>query len=262
VSPSWLNRLEIALGPQEVVATVRRAFARSKPVIHRWSVADGADPLWSGATVALVAGRNTLPPTRRVHVTVANRFVRYTALRIPRTLDDAERSTYLAHKLRTQFGDAAQHWSVRTSDTGHPEHHVVAAMPGALIDALLAALGPHAAIAPALAPAFNAVRRSLRRVSAWAVMLEPGHAVVGWQNEGRWKTLASRALPEPTTAALFRLLDREALLQSIDDTGKDVYLLPGSVRLKATDDARYRLHDLASTAPRHPVHRGLDALAA
>jgi hypothetical protein len=102
----------------------------------------------------------------------------------------------------------------------------------------------------------------LRRVSGWAVMLEPGHAAVGWTNEGRWMTLASRALPEPTTAALSRLLDREALLQSIDVTGRDVYILPGSVRLRATDDARYRLHDLALTAPRHPARRGPDALAA
>lgn len=252
MSLSWPDHLHITIGSREVTATIPRAPWRRHAVTHCWPVSSDPPAPWAGALAALTTGLPILPPLRRVSVTVANAFLRYTVLRIPATLDPSERANFIAHKLRAQFGDTAQQWTARTSDTGADGRCLVAAMPSALIHELQTALGPagaHAAIEPALVPAFNAARRALRTTSGWIVMLEAGHAVVGWQANGHWITVASRTLRDGTTATLFRIIDRESLLNDVGAGAGDVYLLPGSTTLESLggDDPRYRLHPLPHT---------------
>ena len=264
MSHSWPDRFHITLGSRVVTASIPRSPWRRHAVMHRWPAPTDPRAPWAGALTALSTGLRALTPLRRVSVTVANAFLRYTVLRIPATLDPSERNQFIAHKLRTRFGNTAQQWTARTCDTCAGGLCLVAVMPIALIQELNTVLGPggaHAMIQPALVPAFNAARRALRTTSGWIVMLEAEHAVVGWLTNGHWITIASRTLRDETTAALLRVIDRESLLNDVGAGAGDVYLLPGSTTPEPLngEDLRFRVHRL-----RHPAAAAGDdrALAA
>lgn len=259
MSRSWRSRLRILLTPERVVAETLPAFGCGHAEAQTWSVEGIHDFSWEAPLAILQRQASMLSRSTRIDITVANRYARYAFFQIPPRLNASERQSFLDHKVHQQFGPAAAGWQYRTSSTG-AGNVLVAALPSALIDGIRAVTAsPGAArvsIQPALTLAFNAWRFRAG-ATGWFVMVEPGQAVIGRMEQGQWRSLCARLLGGPTPEALYALLDREHLLQSLRECVPDIHLATSEIHTGfIASHADYRVHRLP--APEHPMRLTAD----
>lgn len=201
MSLSWFERATLHIGP-DALRLERRAGVVELPI--------GAD--WPAVLAALPA----LPRFSRLHVTVADRHVRYLRVVWPLGLSTDERAAFVTHRFTEVFG--AGPWAVLTDRNAAGPQCVAAALPLALRDALRdwardRRLGLRA-VEPAFLADFNRARRRFRGDGAFARQ-ERGRVTIGLWIAGCWRALRSVPVAEADgRAAVDGLV---ALLASLPD---------------------------------------------
>lgn len=203
MSLSWPERATLHIGP-DVLRLERRAGVIERPFV-------GAD--WAAALAALPV----LPRFSRLHVTVADRHVRYLRVAWPDGLSTAERQAFVAHRFTEVFG--AGPWAVLTDRNAAGPLCIAAALHLSLHDALrdwARARGLSLrAVEPAFLADFNQGRRRFRGDGAFA-RRESGRITLGLWVAGGWQALRSLPVGEADgRAAVDSLI---ALLATLPET--------------------------------------------
>lgn len=231
--PSWHDELRIALSPDRVAAvrieTGWRPGVAAKHIVPCAAAAPDAQ-LWQPATAALEnALREFGGKPADVAIVLSNHFVHYALVPQSGELDDdAEEMAFVRHCFARIYGRIADDWSFRLSDEAPGELRVAAAVNGSLLDAIREAVGPTQfrlrSIQPFLMTAFNGYRRHLAGQTMWFVAAERGRLCVALLHGGRWESVRAMRVGDDWLAELPVILDREAQLAGIPDSGGDVWL--------------------------------------
>jgi hypothetical protein len=219
VSPSWRERVRIAIAPHRV-ALVR--FGRGlRPRVRDRKLLPCAAESGNGWAGALESLREALahPNVSRADATVilSNHFVRYLALPWSTQLvTEREQIEFARARLVQIHGEAAAGWSLRLSPAPAGRARLCAAMDDAPLDALRAAISASplklVSVQPALMAQFNAARGRIGD-DAWLAIAERGRLLMAWIAGGEWRSVRSRPL-NGEAVRLGAVLEQERLLLS------------------------------------------------
>lgn len=207
MSLSWPERATLHIGP-DALRLERRAGVIEWPILG---------PDWTAALAALPA----LPRFSRLHVTVADRHVRYLRVTWPEGLSTAERQAFVTHRFTEVFG--AGPWAVLTDRNAAGPQCIAAALPLSLHDALRdwarARRLSLRAVEPAFLADFNQGRRRFRGDGAFA-RRERGRVTLGLWAAGAWRALRSVPVAEADgRAAVDGLIALLATLPEVPSAG-------------------------------------------
>lgn len=270
MSHSFRSELRIALHIDRVAALrLSGVLRRRVEAAAAWSCPSGGQTCpWHASVEVLKENIGKLGVASLANVVLSNRLTHYALLRPSANLSRRELLRYVEHRMQCIFGDVAAHWSLRIASAHKDDTLLVAAVDTDLLDAIKANLGPHftrtASVKPYFSVAYNRLRRHLTSPSAWFVVQEDKHAVIGRIEHGAWQSLSGRHLGDDSAETLVSALDREHALQNLAEHVNDVYLLRARPEMRLPLGASYRLHLLQLASPRgFPVSRAYDyAMAA
>jgi hypothetical protein len=231
VSPSWRDRVTVALAPHQV-QLVRYGKGLRPQVAQRRVLpcAQSNGTAWRPALDALARGVQSGEwQGADAHVAVSNHFVRFALVpEAHRLRDEAERTAAARHQLHALYGDAIDSAQIVLSSGGGATALAAAIEPG-LIEALVATLTggklrPRA-IEPLLVLAFNQCRQQLSASTAWLAVHEAGWLAFAYLDRGTWQKLRSQRLRGSLTDELPILLERSRLADGGEFAAGRVLLL-------------------------------------
>jgi hypothetical protein len=207
---------------------------------------------------ALAASGSTKP---EVSVVLSNCFVRYALLPWnPAIRTESEWRTLAQRRLASAYGDVAEDWELRITETVRGGPLVACAVDTALLDALQAKIAEGRArlhsVQPYLIAAFNRIRRKISRESCWLVIEEPGCLVLALIQHGNWLSIRSRPVDEHWRATLSEILEGESALLALDQPCTQVVLYSPTA-FGATSCNGYRLRDLTLASGTAPADQAL-----
>ncbi len=231
MSPSFSDRVEVFLGPRRLHLARWPRGLRGRTA-HTFSLPcpPGPDQAWQGALDTLGRALATVAWRKAdASVMLSNHFVRYALVPPVPGVKRADRAAVAQHHLQAVYGDAAATWRVSVDDAPADASAVAGGVDAELVaqvEALLRAAGLRpVAVAPYLADAYNACRRTMNGAPAWLAVAEPGRVCVAHVRGGRWLALRSQRIGGPLREALPALLEQTRLaFPEADETGR-VYLV-------------------------------------
>jgi hypothetical protein len=230
VSPSWRERVQIALSPHRL-AMVRLSRGLKPRVTDRKCLPcgeDGAQPNWTAPMNALremVIHPNV--PKAGTTVILSNHFVRYLVLPwSAEIITESEELEFARARFVQVFGEKARDWAIRISNAPAGAGRLAAATDLALIDALTRTLDGASlrlvSCQPALMAQFNGLRTRIGD-DAWLVSAEQGRLLIAWICKGQWRSVRTRPV-NGTAAPLRELLEQERMLLSAGSLDDKVFL--------------------------------------
>lgn len=234
MSPLWRDQLHIALAPDRLVLVRLSGGLRPKvlakaivPVVNP-SVASG----WKDALETLSKTLLSDPKWQdaQVSVVLSNYFVRYQLIAWSDEIDtEEERESYIRAHFSQVYGEGVADWVYSVSETGRGASWVAAAIDRALLtqlaDICATSQSTLVSVMPHLMPAFNSMRREIKRKNAWIVQVENKKLLLGLVLGGHWQSIGSRQLnDEAWTEELPVLLDREWRLKGMGNAPRTVYV--------------------------------------
>ncbi|MBS0353836.1 MAG: hypothetical protein JSR83_08025 [Proteobacteria bacterium] len=182
MSLSWPERAALHIGP-DALRLQCRAGMIEQPIDADWT--------------AVLAALPALPRFSCLHVTVADRHVRYLRVTWPEGLSAAERQAFVVHRFTEVFG--AGPWAVLTDRNAAGPVCIAAALPLSLHDALRDWARDRRlslrTVEPAFLTDFNQSRRRFRGDGAFA-RRERGRVTIGLWAAGVWRALRSLPVDE------------------------------------------------------------------
>lgn len=230
MSPSWRERVAIALSPHRVTmarySRGLRCAIRDRKVLACAAPFGGAS--WQPAVEAL---RDALahPNVKAGDATVvlSNHFVRYLLLPWNPDLATAQEELAFARTRFVQaFGESAQAWMLKLSQGRPGAPGIASALERPLFDAVTALVAASPLRLRSLQPSLMAVCNAgggLPAGDAWIVIAESGRLLLGALQSGQWVSLRSRPL-NGHTVVLADIIAQEALLLGIDAGDGKIYL--------------------------------------
>lgn len=226
MSPSWRERVRIALSPHQV-AMVRFSRGLTPRVIDRRCVPcpeGGGRANWAGAVDVL---RDLLLHSNAYRgdatLILSNHFVRYMVL--PWSVElftEAEEMEFARTRFVQIYGLTARDWTIAMSPAPAGAGRLCAAVDQALIGAVAGAIAVSAlrlvSVQPVLMAQFNQWRRRIG-AGGWLVTAERGRLLVAWIRGGRWRSVRARPL-NGASVPLAQVLGQERLLLSAGDAQK------------------------------------------
>lgn len=193
MSPSWRNRIAIALYPDRVVWL--RAARGLRPQIEAKGIlpcpVDHALLSRGPLTVLDQALREAGTDGAQVAIVISNRLVRYAVTPNPDSANNRQELDLMArYAFERTHGETVKDWDIRLSDAAPGKTGLASAVDRALIEASIAAVtangGRVSAIQPYLMAAFNRIGNPhAGRRSGIFVMVEPERLCqLAWQNGG------------------------------------------------------------------------------
>jgi hypothetical protein len=242
VSPSWRERVRIALSPHEA-ALVRLSRGIRPRVVDRRSVpcpeAKGQEN-WAGAVEGL---RQLLLSANAqkggATLVLSNHFVRYVVLPwSSEIVTEGEELEYARIRFVQIFGQVARDWTIALNPAPAGASRLCAGVDRALIGAATGAVAASGlrlrSVQPALMVQFNEWRRRIG-AGGWLATAEQGRLLVARISGGQWRSVRMRPL-NGTPVSLAQVLEQERLLLPAGSSGNGkVYLAKlGNVEV-ATD---------------------------
>lgn len=226
MSPSWRDRVHIALTPGRVIL-IRfgrglHRQVRDKAIVPCAEPAAG-EPPWQPAVIALQQALAT-PRWRQgeARVILSNHFVRYQMIDWDASLTGYEEQLALVRYRFTQtFGDEAAAWDYRWNEGRPPAPCLVCAIDHALYLALRELFTdaglhlPLTALQPYLMAAFNHWRHELDGARDWFVLAEPERLCLAWFATDEWAGLHSQQVGAEWARDLPLILERAQLLAGL-----------------------------------------------
>jgi len=232
VSPSWRDRLYIALSPSRIdvmriAGFMRRSAAYAELIPGIELVGDAP---WRGPLQALAeAIPNLAPRGGRCAVVLSNHFCRYVVVPGNTGLANArERAAYARLKFEEMFGaGAAASWEVRVGDAPPGAARLACAVDRELMDGLRGTCSSArlklSSVRPLLAASFDQNRPRFSTGQFWFASAEEGRLCLAAVENYAWRSVTSQRIGRNLPEELRSMLDR-ALLSAPGMTGDHVYL--------------------------------------
>ena len=270
MSPSWRNRLYIAISPEHIsVLRLGRGLRMKIHAKHDEAVApSGKLPFWK--TILDKLTQLLSQPewqNAEVNIVLSNRLVRYATIPFSTQLQNySVQEAFARHYLAQVYGTAAEQWVLRIQHgkTGAPS--LVSAVDRALLEGLRQMCATHKlelrSVTPYLMPVFNYYRKTIKSDPAWLVINEPGYSLFALLEGGEF--VAVNGVCHDSINELPILLDRENLAGSFAEPCKSVYVHTSSGdKLSAMPAMGYEFSKLDIAVPDGfpPSADGLYAMA-
>lgn len=227
MSPDQVEMVRLGRGLQPVVV--------SRRTVPCDTVAPDEAP-WAKALDSLDAGLRALGGEKMdAEVVLSNHFVRYALVPWSEEIsDESEAQAFTRYCFTQTYGNDAQRWALRTSQSGYGETQVSSAVDQDLLDGLdrisTARSLRLVSMQPYFMTAFNRWRNQLRGFVMWFVVAEPGRLCVSRLQQGRWCNLQAVKADDDWLDTLKNLLEREFLVSEAGTERGEVYLFaPGYV---------------------------------
>lgn len=256
MSPSWHNRLFVALSPERI--SMIRLGRGLKPAIQakydEEVVPVGKQPSWQAALDRLVQLLSQ-PEWQKaeVNVVLSNRLARFSTVAIGAQLKSySAQEVFVRHVLTQNYGAVVDEWVLRIQQGKPGQLGVVSAIDRALLDGLQQACATRRLklnlVTPYLVPTFNRFQKMLNKDPAWLVVHEPGYSLLALLSKGEF--VAINGVSHDSIDELPILLDRENLVSAVSEPCKSVYLCAAfSKKLSAISDSGYEFSMLDLTVP-------------
>lgn len=230
MSPSWNNRLRIAISPERIsLLKLGRGLKPKLLTKHDEAIdASGRQPAWRAAVERLdaILGQPEWQ-NAEVDIVLSNRLVRYAAIPFAAQLKDySAQEAFARYSLTQTYGSVAAQWELRIQHGKAGKPWLVAAMDKELIERLRQICVAHQlklrSVTPYLAPVFNRHIQSIKPESAWLVVSEPGYSLFTLLHDREF--VAVSGVYHDSVQDIAVLLDRENLSTALDTPCKSVYL--------------------------------------
>lgn len=214
MSPSWHERIHVVLMPDRIV--VRRIPRGLRPRLGApEEIGVAIDDTAASQVGALAAclGRWKVHGAH-IHVALASEFVRFAVLPAGKLSGEAQRQALARIVFRRVYGAAAEAWTLCASAAGREEPILACGIETTLMDAAKAACAAHgrlASIRPVWMDAVNRYRPDIGRGPGCLALVEPGRLTLGSLEDGRWRDVVGRRLPERSQEAQAILAEHLAL---------------------------------------------------
>jgi hypothetical protein len=271
MSPSWRNRLCIAISPEHISLL---KFGRGlKPKLQaNYDVAvftSGTSPLWRPALDELTKVLNHSEwKNANVDIILSNRLARFTTTTFgPQLSTYSLQEAFAKHYMSQKYGTTAETWDLRFQHGKTGSDQLISAVDLSLLEELrkicLAQRLKLNTVAPYLMPAFNRYRKTIKADPAWLVINEPGYSLFALLSKGEF--IAVNGVRHSSMDELPMLLDRENLVCPLTESCNTIYLLTSSdSSVLASTKTGYEYIKLYMTMPDKlsSIDAGLYAMAA
>lgn len=256
MSPSWNNRLRIAIGPERIsLLKLGRGLRPKLLVKHDEAIdASGRQPTWRAvlerldALLSQPAWQNA-----EVDVVLSNRLVRYAAIPFAAQLKDyPAQEAFARYSLTQTYGAIAGQWELRIQPGKADKPWLVAATDKALLDQLRQTCATRKlklrSVTPYLAPVFNRHFKTIKAEPGWLVIHEPGYSLFALLRDKEPSVL--NGVCHDSIRELPLLLDRENLASPLAEPCKSVYLhAPSGNGISAMPKLGYEFSALDMAVP-------------
>jgi len=256
VSPSWRNRLCIAISPARI--SLLKLGRGLKPQLlskhDEAIIANGKQPSWQAALDRLTQLLD-LPEWQNaeVHIVLSNRLARFATISFNAQLKSyTAQEAFARHSLIQIYGTAANLWDLRIHQGKSSMPSLVSAVDRALLEGLRQTCTTHKlklrSISPYLMQVFNSCNKSIKSDPAWLVISEPGYSLLALISGGEFVTI--NGVCHDSINELPILLDRENLAGSLPEPCKTVYVHTSSgEKLSALPALGYEFSTLDMAMP-------------
>lgn len=270
MSPSWRNRLCIAISPEHIsLLKLGRGFKPKLLARHDEAInAHGNQPLWQTATERLVEVL-AQPEWQNADadIVLSNRLVRYALIpSSPQLKKYPQQEAFARHVLTNTYGAVTSQWELRIQRSKEGRPWLVSAMDQTLLESLRQVCASHRlklrAVSPYLMPVYNRYRKVLKADPAWLVINETDCSLFALLSGG--ELLAVNTVKHDNISELPMLLDRENLTSTLAEPCRTVYLhAPFGTELPVMGTTEYTINRLEMVMPEgFPVlTEGLYAMA-
>lgn len=241
MSLSWLERLQVGIGPSRIDVIRLRAGSRAA-VSASHSVEYSVAPGQSGAQAIASALREALASVRGKRIPCAivlsNTFARYATLPWREELTDpTARAAYARAHLANTYGPAAANWEFVQDDSAYGLPTAVCALERDLLTALRAAVreaGPWlTSVRPYFSAAFNHVPDRLKNRELWLAVAERERLCLAQVSRGSLMLLRAQRVSHSVSAELASMLERELLSAGSAGAGVSLYVFAPEVSPEA-----------------------------
>lgn len=257
MSPSWNNRLYIAISPERL--SLIRLGRGLKPVLqakHDEAIVPiSKQPSWQAALDKLTELLDQ-PEWQKaeVNVVLSNRLARFAAITFGAQLKNyAAQESYARHALTQIYGAVVEQWVLRIQHGKVGAPSLVSALDQSLLEGLQQACAANQLklnlVTPCLTPVFNRFQKMLIKDPAWLVINEPGYSLLALLSGGEF--VAINGINHDQLDELSVLLDRENLVSALAEPCKSVFLhAPFSSNLSKMAMNGYEFNKLDLTVPK------------
>jgi hypothetical protein len=241
MSPSWHNRLYVALSPDRIslIKLGRGLQPKVQAKYDEAIVPAGNQPSWQAA---LERFSQTLDQPEwqkaEVNVVLSNRLARFSAMTFaPQLKTYGAQEAFARHALTQTYGAAVEQWTLRIQHGKAGQPSLVSAIDQALLNGLQQACAAHQLklnlVTPYLTPVFNRSQKMFNNDPSWLVISEPGYSLIALLSAGEF--IAINGVSHDSIDELPVLLDRENLVSALAEPCRAVYLhAPGILSLPKT----------------------------
>ena len=218
MSPSWHNRLYVAISPERI--SMIKLGRGLKPVLrakHDEEVTPISRQQPWRAVLERFAQLLSLPEWQKaeVNVVLSNRLARFAAITFGAQLKNyAAQEGFARHALAQTYGALVEQWVLRIQPGKAGTPSLVSALDQALLDGLQQACAANHLelnlVTPYLTPVFNRFQKMLNKDPAWLVINEPGYSLLALLSGGEF--VAINGVNHDSIEELPMLLDRQPRL--------------------------------------------------
>lgn len=256
MSPSWNNRLCIAIGPERIsLLKLGRGLRPKLLAKHDEAIgASGKQAAWQAALERLDALLSQPEwQNAEVDVVLSNRLVRYAAIPFAAQLKDRPaQEAFARYSLTQTYGPVAGQWELRIQRGKAGKPWLVCAVDHALLEGLRQVCDMHKlelrSVTPYLMPVFNRYRKAIKTDPVWLVINEQGYSLFALLSGGEF--IAVNGVCHDSIRELPLLLDRENLASPSAEPCKSVYLhVPSGNGMSAMPKLGYEFSMLDTVVP-------------
>jgi len=235
VSPSWHNRLYVALSPERIsMLKLGRGLKPKLQAKHDEPIIPvGKQPSWQAALDSF-AQLLSQPEWQKaeVNIVLSNRLLRFAAITFSAHLNNYHvKEAFARHSMSQTNGTLVEQWVLRIQEGKAGAASLVSAVDQSLLDGLGQICATNQLklnlVTPCLVPVFNRYRPAINNDPAWLVINEPGYSLFALLSGGA--CIAVNGVCHNSIDELPVLLDRENLVGSLTEPCKSVYLFAPSL---------------------------------
>lgn len=232
MSPSWSDRLLVALRPDRMV--LLRIARGIRPSIQAKIAVPvtqpSQSPKWIAATTTLAQLLQEKQWQRlRTDIVISQHFVRSALM--PANVDlknRDEEETFALHCLSQASGDIPGDWQLRFANSLPGRPKLICAIERALLDNLenviATAGGSISSLRPVFVAAYDSRRKQLSKTDTWFAALEQDRCCLLYLKNGVIHHISNRRIFTSVDTELPALIEQEQFLLTFDNPAKKVFL--------------------------------------
>lgn len=256
MSPSWRNRICIAISPERI-SLLKLGRGLKPKLLAKFDEAispSGKQPPWQAALDRLT--QVLVQPewqNAEADAVLSNRLIRHAAIAFNSQLKKyPEQKAFARHVLTQTYGPIAGQWELRIQRGKPDSPWLTSAVDQALLEHLRQVCATHKlklrSVTSYLMQVFNRHCKVIKTDPAWLVVNEPGYSLFALLSGGEF--IAVNGVSHDSTSELPMLLDRENLISTLPLPCKTVYLQAFSGDdLSAMLKMGYKFNRLEMAAP-------------